>query len=256
MIKRITIIGAGNVATHLSTGLHKAGLTIVEIYSPDSGKSATIAEKVSSKVCNDIEKLSPDSDLYLLCIPDRFITEVSLKIPRTDGIVAHTSGITPINNIKSHKNKGVFYPLQTFSANRKIALKNIPFCIEASSEYVYDELFRTASLLSSNVKKVETEQRQYLHLAAVFVNNFVNFMYSAGKEILNDKNLSYDILLPLIEETAKKIKTVSPDKAQTGPAKRNDITTMEMHKKMLGNKIELIELYDKISNLIIKKYNE
>jgi predicted short-subunit dehydrogenase-like oxidoreductase (DUF2520 family) len=256
VIKHITILGAGNVATHLTLGLHDAGFTITEIFSPSEEKSSLLAGKVKSKVCKRIEELSPNSDLYLLCIPDRFIGEVSMQIPRTNGIVAHTSGITPMNSIKRHKNIGVFYPLQTFSAKRDIALDKVPFCIEASSATICSELKQTALQLGSNVKEVDTGQRQLLHLAAVFVNNFVNFLYTSGAEILRKKNLPFDFLLPLIEETARKITEIEPYEAQTGPARRNDITTMEIHKKMLDENAELKDLYDKISNLIINKYNE
>ncbi len=256
MIKRVTIIGAGNVATRLAEGLYNAGLTIAEIHSPSPEKTAVIAAKTKAKTCNDITALSPGSDLYLLCIPDRFIAEVSSQLPETEGIVAHTSGITPIDGIKKHENRAVFYPLQTFSANRKVSLDNVPFCIEASSDSVLDKVSQTAALLSSNVKTVNTEQRQFLHLAAVFVNNFVNFMYIAGEEILKEKQLPYDFLIPLIEETANKIKEINPHDAQTGPAKRMDFTTMDIHKKLLEGNRELSELYEKINSLIIKRYNE
>ena len=256
MIKSVTIIGSGNVATHLGKGLLAAGIKINEVFSPTANHAAALAKILKATAIENISELASGSDMFLLCIPDRFIKDVSLQIPATGGIVAHTSGITPLTHILKHKNKGVFYPLQTFSANRNVSLKNVPFCIEASSKKVYETLYDTASLLSNTVKNVDTEKRKHLHLAAVFVNNFVNFMYSTGAQILKNENIDFDFLIPLIQETAEKIADMPPAQAQTGPAIRNDIKTIEIHKTMLAKTPDIKNLYTYISNLIIKRNYE
>ncbi len=256
MIKTITIIGSGNVASHMGKELKNSGLQVVEVFSPNRQHANNLAGLLNAGVSDNLSTLSPKSDLYLICVPDKFVKTVSDEIPFTTGIVAHTSGITPLSAVKRHINHGVFYPLQTFSKNSTIDFMSVPFCLEASSKDVLNQLYETASLLSCNVKNINSKNRMLLHLAAVFVNNFVNYLYSVSYELLNENNLSFDFLIPLIEETANKIKNTSPLQAQTGPAMRNDKHTIALHSKLLLEQPEIKHLYNEISNLIYQKYYE
>lgn len=252
----MTIIGSGNVATHLGRRLKASGLEVAEVYSPNREHAHTLAAILGADIPDDLSTLSPNSDLYLLCVPDRFVKTVSDKLPHTMGIVAHTSGITPMKKLNKHMNHGVFYPLQTFSKDKAVRLQNVPFCLEASSEEVLKKLSGVASSLSQTVKEVDSTTRMQLHLAAVFVNNFVNYLYTVGSDLLAENGVPFDFLVPLIEETAKKIETLSPQQAQTGPAQRNDQSTLLLHQKLLSDHPNLQMLYNQMSNQIIQKYYE
>ncbi len=255
MIKTIALIGSGNVATHLGTSLQKAGYSITGVYSPTLLHARELAGKLNTVPLTALEQTDTTSDLILIAVPDRFTKEVSEALPKVQGIVAHTSGITPLSALNRHPNHGVFYPLQTFSAQRKIDLPEVPFCIEANTPAVENELMELAKSVSRNVNIINTRQRIQLHLAAVFVNNFVNYLYTVSSELLEKENLDFKFLQPLIEETTRKIKEIAPEAAQTGPARRNDTTTIEQHLKLLKDFPQYRQLYELFSNQIKKKYH-
>src|SRR5690606_37608456 len=161
-------------------------------------------------------------DITLISVTDNAIEQVSGAIPYNDSLVVHTSGTTALEVLNDKNRKGVFYPLQTFSKNKEIDFKEVPLCLEAENEVYLNELKNLAKQLSDNVFEISSEQRKSLHVAAVFVSNFTNHLYSIGNEICNENNISFNILKPLIKETADKINYLSPKEAQTGPAVRFD----------------------------------
>lgn len=234
---KIGIIGSGNVAQHLIVAFQKsiiegAEIEITTVFSRQ--KSALLKLLDSSLICSDWNDLK-EADLYLIAVSDAAISEVSEKIPFKNKLVVHTSGAVSIEAIHSNNRKGVFYPLQTFSKNVAVHFKTIPICIESDNVGDLELLKKVAKSISDSVYEINSSQRKALHVAAVFVNNFTNDLYKIGNEICKANNIPFEILLPLIQETAEKITRLSPLEAQTGPAIRNDEETINSHLSFLTN---------------------
>jgi predicted short-subunit dehydrogenase-like oxidoreductase (DUF2520 family) len=248
---KITIIGAGNLATQLGLTLFKEGYLISQVYSRSQKTASILSKKINAEGISDLKKLSDDSSIYIIAVKDDAIESVAKKIKLKDKIIVHTSGSISIAILKScSKNYGVFYPLQTFSKEKKVDFKKIPVCIEANNSKTLSTLNYFAKSISKNVKKINSEQRKKIHLAAVFACNFSNHMYAIAEILLYKDKLSLDLLKPLIEETANKIKEHKPLKAQTGPAIRNDKKTMEAHLKLLSKEKDLQKIYAMMSKSI------
>ncbi|MFB9109812.1 Rossmann-like and DUF2520 domain-containing protein [Flavobacterium gyeonganense] len=226
MIK-ITIIGSGNVAQHLIKAFTKSEqIEIVQVFSrkKESVLNLVNADRIVTEFANLHE-----SDLYIISVSDDAISEVSEQLPFKNQLVVHTSGTTSIDVLDSKNRKGVFYPLQTFSKAKSVDFSIIPICLETENPGDYTILDTIAKSISEAVFSISSEQRKSLHVSAVFVNNFTNHLYQIGQEICENNQVPFDILKPLILETADKIKFLSPADAQTGPAKRHDSTTIEAH---------------------------
>lgn len=249
----ISIIGAGNLATQLGITLHKEGYLISQVYSRTSKSAVILSKKLNAKPISDFKKLSTDSSIYIIAVKDDAIESIAKQLKLKDKIVVHTSGSVPMNVLKKcSKNYGVFYPLQTFSKNKTAEFKTIPICIEANNTSTSTTLQYFAKSISGNVQKVNSEQRKKIHLAAVFACNFSNHMYAIAESILAKNKLSLDLLKPLIEETANKIKDNKPNAVQTGPAIRKDKKTLEAHLKLLSKEKDLQKIYSLISGSIAK----
>ena len=246
MIK-VTIIGSGNVGFHLVNLLHNS--TKIKLNDWCS-RSLNFDDRV--KVINEIENLS-ESDIYVICVSDKSITEVSDKIQFKNKLVVHTSGSTPYNSLNIKNRRGVFYPLQTFSKSQKLNYSEIPICIEAENDKDLEILKKLSINLNCKHYEINFEERKTLHLAAIISNNFTNFLFGISKEIIDSKNLDFNILKPLINETVNKIHKLDPIKAQTGPARRNDVNIIKMHENMLKNE-EIKSLYKVLSKMIKEKY--
>jgi predicted short-subunit dehydrogenase-like oxidoreductase (DUF2520 family) len=232
MIK-ITIIGSGNVAQHLIDAFAKSNA--VEIIQVFSRSQKYISPNLdSSKITNDWNALA-EADLYIISVSDDAIASVSSQLPFENRLVVHTSGSASLASLDDKNRKGVFYPLQTFTKGKEIDFKTIPFCLETQHENDYELLEKVAQSISDHIYKIDSHQRKALHVAAVFVNNFTNYLYQLGNDICQENHVPFDILKPLILETAEKLLTLSPKDAQTGPAKRNDISTIEAHESFLSN---------------------
>jgi predicted short-subunit dehydrogenase-like oxidoreductase (DUF2520 family) len=140
-----------------------------------------------------------------------------------------------IDDLGNQNRKAVFYPLQTFSKNKAIHFREVPICLESQNETDFQLVEKVAKTISDKTYPINSEQRKALHLAAVFVNNFVNHLYQIGNAICNEHQVPFEILKPLIKETAEKIMTLSPNEAQTGPAKRKDRNTINSHLELITN---------------------
>lgn len=253
-LTKITLIGAGNVATQLGLALYKEGYFISQVCSKTNRSASTLAKKIKAEAINDLKKLKQDSSIYIIAVKDDAIADLTKKLKLNDQIIVHTSGSISINVLKGiSKNYGVFYPLQTFTKDKSINFREVPVCIEGNNTTTAKNLEYFAKSISSNVKKVNSEQRKTIHLAAVFACNFSNHMYTIADGVLKKSKLSLDLLKPLIEETANKIKDNSPSEMQTGPAIRGDKKVMEEHLKMLKGDTKLKEIYKIVSESIIKK---
>ena len=250
---RIVILGAGNVAQHLyTTFIREKSVTVIQCYNRRGIQIHKDQKKET--ICNDLANLK-EADLYILAVSDDAIEKVSNKLPFDHRLVVHTSGSVPMESIINRNHRGVFYPLQTFSASKKVDFSTIPFCIESERENDYILLEKLASTLSKKIYTISSEQRNVLHVAAVFVNNFTNYMFSIGNKICVENNIPFEILHPLIQETAKKITYLNPDKAQTGPAIRKDEKTIKRHVEILEED-SLKEIYKILTQSIQSKYGK
>ncbi|RFN58393.1 Rossmann-like and DUF2520 domain-containing protein [Marixanthomonas ophiurae] len=227
----VVILGFGNIGSNLCNALHEESqVSVVQVFNrnliklPNNLKSIPFTSNIS-----EIKK----ADIYIIAIPDDAIADFSATLPFNDKLVVHTSGSVPMQALDGKNKQGVFYPLQTFTKNNLVDFSEIPVCIEAEEETDLKLLRTLGEHISKHVTVVSSEERKTLHLAAVFVNNFVNYMYHISEDILKENNLDFELLKPLIAETANKIKRLSPKQAQTGPAKRNDVKTIENHLHLL-----------------------
>lgn len=230
MIK-VSIIGSGNVAQHLIQAFQmNSQIELVQVVARDIKKVAHLLD--SNLITSDYTQLQ-EADLYIIAVSDDAIAKVSSALPFKNRLVAHTSGTVGLDVLNSKNRPAVFYPLQTFSKDKPIDFKSVPVCLEAENETDVQILKQLAHSISNAVYEINSEQRKALHVAAVFVNNFVNYLYQMGNEICDANAIPFEILKPLIQETANKIATLSPKNAQTGPAKRNDLKTIAAHEEFL-----------------------
>ncbi|MCK5677456.1 MAG: DUF2520 domain-containing protein [Flavobacteriaceae bacterium] len=250
MIK-VVLLGAGNVAFYLANVLTMSKkIDFIQRYSRNNINDKYFDKKIPKT--NNINNLFK-ADIYIIAINDDAITNFSKQLIFTEGLVVHTSGSIPMNALKCKAKKGVLYPLQTFSINHKVKYNQIPICIETENKKDKELLNSLAKCLSKNVYEIISSQREKLHIAAVFANNFSNYMFKLANDICDENNISFDILKPLIEETANKIKKINPIEAQTGPAKRNDNKVIENHLSQLNENQK--EIYTLVSKSIINTYN-
>ncbi|MCB4808405.1 DUF2520 domain-containing protein [Tamlana sp. 62-3] len=229
----VVILGAGNVATHLFKALQKSNEVSVKQWYNRNIKSIS-SFKNDVEITDNLNDLV-EADVYILAVSDDAVSELSSQLPFENRLVVHTSGSVNIHDLDKKHKRGVFYPLQSFSKNAKIDFANVPICIETIEKPCYHTLKAIAISLGSPTKKVNSNQRGVLHLAAVFVNNFTNQLYRVAHEITESEGAEFDLLKPLILETALKVQDHSPYMAQTGPAKRNDKKTIKNHLKLLNS---------------------
>lgn len=251
--KTIVIIGAGNVATHLGITLHAAGYTTSQIYSPTKKSATALAKRISATAITKIKDIDVSATLYIVAVKDDAIKEVIKQLNLKDKLIVHTSGSVAMNVLKkASKNYGVIYPLQTFSKNKLVDFKSIPLCIEANNADSLKRILSFTKKINTNIHKINSEQRKLIHLSAVFACNFSNYMYVIAEKLLSQNKISFELLKPLIQETAMKINVGSPAKMQTGPAIRNDNRTMNTHLKLLNSDNNLKKIYKLLSENIFK----
>jgi predicted short-subunit dehydrogenase-like oxidoreductase (DUF2520 family) len=245
---QIVIIGSGNVAQHLISAFAKCDtVEVIQAFAREKKSLSLLLD--SSKITSNYSDIK-EADLYLIAVSDNAISEVSSQIPFKNKLICHTSGSISIDDLDDKNRKAVFYPLQTFSKNKEINFKEIPICLEAQNFEDYKLLKKVGESVSDSIFEINSEQRKSVHIAAVFVSNFVNHLYSIGNEICRENNISFDILKPLIIETSNKILKLSPTEAQTGPAKRNDTTIINAHLNFLSDENQK-EIYKLLSKSII-----
>lgn len=231
---KIVFIGAGNLATCVSLEMQRAGVTIAQICSRTRDSAESLAKKLNCQWTTNINEIIPDADLYIFSLKDTVLPEVIAKVAPNDGMWVHTAGSVPMQIFEGYaKRYGVFYPLQTFSKKRRVKLDQTPIFLEVNNPEDMKMLRKVAIALSGNAQELDSEKRKYLHLAAVFACNFTNHMYLLASKVLEEQGLSYDVLQPLIVETAQKLTEVSPAEAQTGPAVRFDRDIMDKQMAML-----------------------
>lgn len=253
-INSIVFIGSGNVATRLAIALKEVGKKIVQIYSRSEENASDLGNKLGVDFTTNLSSINSEADLYILSVSDNALDEIIQKLDLHKKLIVHTSGTTSMDVLNSFDNYGVFYPLQTFSSEKEISFKNIPLCIEANSDDNFNALKDLAETISGTIHHINSEQRKHLHVSAVFANNFTNYMYTIAEDILQDNDLPFDLLKPLIQETAAKILTHTPSESQTGPARRNDQEIINTHLDLLNKYPEYQKIYQLLSEQIKRKH--
>ncbi|WP_294535686.1 Rossmann-like and DUF2520 domain-containing protein [uncultured Bacteroides sp.] len=249
----IVFVGAGNLATNLAKALYRKGFRIVQIFSRTEESARSLALQVEADYTTDLKELTGDAKLYIVSLKDAAFVELLPQIAegKEHALLVHTAGSIPMSVWKGHTQRyGVFYPMQTFSKQREVKFDEIPFFIEAKTAEDVALLKAIAATLSDHVYEASSEQRKSLHLAAVFICNFTNHMYALAADLLEKYQLPFNVMLPLIDETARKVHELAPRDAQTGPAVRYDKNVIENHLAMLADLPALQEIYKLMSKSI------
>ncbi|MDG1261606.1 MAG: DUF2520 domain-containing protein [Flavobacteriales bacterium] len=251
MAPSIDLIGSGNVATQLALALKEQGVEVNCVYARNPERASMLGSVLHAPV-DYISAIPANGPMMIMAISDDAIREVSQSIS-SSRLIAHTSGAVSMDAL-AQEERAVFYPLQTFSKLKKAEWSTLPILIEASTPAFASELEALGHALSSNVKRINSQQRKQLHIAAVMVNNFTNHLYHLSDELLRKNGMDLDLLKPLILETASKIETMTPFEAQTGPASRKDVHTINEHLSLLAQNQELQELYAQLTESILKHH--
>ena len=232
----IVIIGSGNLATHLSLALKTAGETLTQVYSPTRQHAQELAAKLSCSSCDHIDEIDKNADLYILSIKDDALSNLAATIchDRPEAVFIHTAGSVPMDIFKPYARRyGVLYPMQTFSKHRQVDFRPIPCFIEGSDEQTLLQIRALAERISDKVVEADSTKRRQLHLAAVLACNLTNHCYRLAERVLQEAQIDWQLFLPLIDETAKKVSEMSPKEAQTGPMVRYDVNVMNRQIELL-----------------------
>ena len=270
---KIVLIGAGNLATHLGKALHAAGHDMVQVFSRTMQSAETLASLLDAEPLTDIAQVRDDADVYIFSVKDSALVQLVAQLCRheadglgEDGAVnalrkakkgehervfLHTAGSMPMSVFKGMaQHYGVLYPMQTFSKQREVDFSIIPCFVEANDEFAQKQIEGLAREISGRVYQLSSEDRKYLHLSAVFACNFANHCYVISQELLEEHGIPFDVMLPLINETAAKVHEMKPKDAQTGPAVRYDENVIGKQSKLLENHPHFKKVYDSMSKSI------
>ena len=248
---RISFIGSGNVATHLALALYGCGHVVDQVWSRNIDHANLLASRVEAQPVSDLGKLLGNADVYIMAIPDDALFDLAGDVRLGNALVLHTSGATSIDVLKYCSNRyGVLWAPQSFVRDAAIEYSELPFCIEGSDPKTEEDIATLAGSVSSHVYHTSHEQRRYLHLAAVFVNNFTNGLYAVAQQVCREQNVPFEILYPIIQTTARKAQWGDVRYQLTGPAVRNDRRTLDAHRRLLAQDKQLLEVYDLMTDLI------
>ena len=245
---RIVLVGTGNLATRLGMALHAGNIEMAQVYGRSAEAASQLADLLGCPSTCHLEELIPDADLYLMAVSESALPLLLKNERFHHQFLVHTSGSIPMELLSNWtENFGVFYPLQTLSKQKEVSFRNVPICIEANNKEHLNKLQELATIISDRVYQIDSKNRKYLHLSAVFVCNFVNHLYAIGERLLEEKGLDFQLLRPLIAETAEKAALFLPEEVQTGPAVRNNQPIMDLHLQMLEQHPEWQKIYELIS---------
>lgn len=255
----VTFIGSGNLAWHLALALDNTDFAVREVYSRKSKNAAALVENLyNAEVSESLDFSTSNSQVFILAVTDDIIEEIAQKLVLPENaILVHTSGSQPLSALgyTATQNIGVVYPLQTFSKGKKIDFNDVPIFIESENAATEKVLMALAKGISKKVFKITSKDRIALHVAAVFAANFTNHMLLIAQEIMKENKLSFDWLKPLIAEMINKSLTIGPENAQTGPARRGDLETLDKHMVFLKDEESTSEVYKIISQDIVDRYS-
>jgi predicted short-subunit dehydrogenase-like oxidoreductase (DUF2520 family) len=255
-IETVSLIGSGNMAHWLVYAMRMDGVIIRQIYSRQLSHAEILAEKAGAEAIDNLKDLSPDSDLYIFSIKDDSYETLLKQLPFRLPLAAHTAGSLSMRILEPYATAyGILYPYQSVNKNMDFANVIVPLCVEASNKTAENELFTFAKRLSSTVRLLDESQRMVLHRAAIFGCNFTNAMYAIAYDILREHNIDWQLMLPLLQNTMDKVKTMNPHDAQTGPAQRGDQNVIRLHQEALQDE-QLKEIYRLMTTYIIEnRYN-
>ncbi len=261
----ISFIGAGNLAWHLAPALENAGHHINEIYSrqPQSARRL-VSNLYDAQIHSELNFANSTSRLFVLATPDDALEAVCQRLVLPEGaILVHTSGSCSLDKLQNWMaiysdipvRTGVFYPLQTFSREQPlIDFAGVPLCLEAADSETEEELVAIGQAMSRIVYLVSSSERLLLHLAAVLACNFSNHLLALARQLTVSNGLEFGLLTPLIQETVRKALAVpDPATVQTGPARRNDQTTIQAHLALLMDRPLTAEIYKLLTHSIYKQ---
>ncbi len=249
----LVMVGAGRLATNLAIALHEKGNRVLAVFSRTQVAAATLADRVGATATAEIDALPCHADAFILALKDDALPGVIARLARhrTDAVFLHTAGSVPMRVFLPHaQHYGVLYPMQTFSKERLVDFARVPFFIEGSDDRALQVARQIASSLSSEVRPMSSDERRYLHLAAVFACNFSNHCYALAAEILQRHGLPFSVMQSLVEETVEKVATLSPREAQTGPAVRYDEQVMNAQLQLLSELPTARRVYEVMSQSI------
>ncbi|OHX64232.1 Rossmann-like and DUF2520 domain-containing protein [Flammeovirga pacifica] len=258
-MKNVTIIGSGRVATHLGIALEDKGAIIHEVYSRHLKNAKVLAKKFYDAVSVDhLDFSKSEAEIFIIAVSDTAIEEVAKDIilPKHRCILVHTSGATPMEVLANyHVLTGVFYPLQTFSMEKKVDFKQVPLCIDGTSKSVLDVLASLAVRITPKVYHINSEERKKLHISAVFACNFTNHLLEVSSQLVKNAGLELNDLKHLVNETVDKAFSLpTPKDGQTGPAVRGDVKTIHRHEKELQKDFpEFLSMYQLMTDAIMQK---
>ena len=249
---KIVLIGAGNLATHLGKALHAAGHDMVQVFSRTMQSAETLASLLDAEPLTDMAQVRDDADVYIFSVKDSALEQlISQLCGGEKKVFLHTAGSMPMSVFREKAlHYGVLYPMQTFSKQREVDFSIIPCFIEANDEFALKQIEGLAGQISHRVYQLSSEDRKYLHLSAVFACNFANHCYAVSQELLQQHGIPFDVMLPLIDETAAKVHGMTPKDAQTGPAVRYDENVIGKQIRLLENQPYFQKIYDCMSKSI------
>lgn len=249
----ISIIGAGNVGTHLALALHAAGYTIRQVLARSLDHAQLLARRIDAQPICDWRRLDEDADLYLLAVSDDALYDLALDLRLPDAIVVHTSGTTPLSVLKPvSRRHGVVWSPQTFVRDIAMDYRRLPLCVEGSTPEVEAVIREVMEHITPNIYRLDYEQRRHAHLAAVMVSNFVNALNATAQDYLQASGLEPSMLRPLAEQTLAKWDYGNLWLQQTGPAARRDSKTLDAQRRLLADQPELLRLYDEMTDIITR----
>lgn len=251
---KFSIVGSGNVAHHFAEMLCSGGHQLLQVWSRDISHAGEIASKFKATVAPHLSLLSEENQLIVVAVKDDVIGEVAQQIPVQLSVI-HTSGSLPAD-IFPHRRKGVVWPIYSLTKGIPSDYGRMPIIIEAGESQFQNWLVSEFSKLSRSVRAVSGADRSKVHLAAVFANNFTNQMYDLAKTLMEKSGLTFDLLLPIIEQETEKIHRISPSEAQTGPGRRADMETINTHLKLLADDPEAERIYKSVTDRILKIYHD
>ncbi|HEY2648143.1 MAG TPA: Rossmann-like and DUF2520 domain-containing protein [Puia sp.] len=248
----IVLIGSGNVATVLGRKSLAAGHRIVQVYNRNADHANALAIRLATTSTSYISSVERKADLMIIALRDDAVYHFVKELGEVKSILVHTAGALSINEVRgSNKSFGVIYPLQSLRKEIEI-IPTLSILLDGNNNITKKQLKEFAFSIAENVTEADDEARIKYHLAATIVNNFTNFLYKQAASFCEKENISFKALQPLIEETANRLRNTTPQKAQTGPAIRNDRVTIEKHQQLLKNYPEILKYYNLFTEEIQK----
>ncbi len=255
---KIVILGSGNMAHYCCTQLvAQHEFKLVQLYARNSIEGNILAKRFDTPIVNDLSAIIQNADIYIFAVADAAINQIANNFFKTEALLIHCAGSQPTTILENAgKNNGIIWPIYSIQKDQSTYPSDVPLVVDANNESARTSTELLAKSMSQNVTLLNHAQRKYMHLNAVLVNNFNNHLMAIAEQICKVENIDFNILLPIINQTAKRIELSSPSQSQTGPAKRGDWTTMQQQMDLLATHPEWQKVYESLSVSIKKMYDK